>query len=135
MNKKRMVDIDDLMQYIATRTYKNNDSCLLVGDLQRIKSLFDDYAEVNCQPDVDVGDIVFVISKYEDIYQESNYKIYQCVVDRKTVKKRKSFSVKCGSKYNATFTQNSIGKTVFFSIDDAIDAVNKYPYEVIFDIS
>ena len=127
MNKKRMVDIDDLMQYIAIRTYKNNDSCLLVGDLQRIKSLFDDYAEVNCQPDVDVGDIVYTVSS-----TYCGYEIHECRVTRKTIKARESFSVNGEYPYSATFTKNSIGKTVFFTIDDAINFVKNRKYKVIF---
>ena len=127
MNKKRMVDIDSLMQYIAIRTYKNNDSGLLVGDLQRIKSLFDDYAEANCQPDVDVGDIVYTIS-----YTYDGYKIHECRVTIKTIKLRHSFSVKGTYPYSATFTKSSIGKTLFFTLDDAIDAMSGKKYKVIF---
>lgn len=127
MNKKRIVDVDDLMQYIAIRTYKNNDSGLLVSDLQRIKSLFDDYAEANCKPDVDVGDIVYTVSS---IYHD--YEIHECRVTRKTIKARESFSVNGEYPYSATFTKNSIGKTVFFTLDDAINSVKNRKYKVIF---
>lgn len=127
MNRKRMVDIDDLMQYIATRTYKNNDSGLLVGDLQRIKSLFDDYLETNYKPDVDVGDIVYTVSS-----TYYGYEIHECRVTRKTIKARESFSVNGEYPYSATFTKNSIGKTVFFTLDDAINSVKNRKYKVIF---
>ena len=122
-----MVDINDLMQYIATRTYKNNDSGLLVGDLQRIKSLFDDYLEANCKPDVDVGDIVYTVSS-----TYCGYEIHECRVTRKTIKTRESFSVNGEYPYSATFTKNSIGKTVFFTLNDAIDAMSDKKYKVIF---
>ena len=127
MNKKRMVDINDLMQYMAIRTYKNNDSGLLVGDLQRIKSLFDDYVEANCEPDVDIGDYVYTISHTYD-----GYEIHECRVTRKTIKARESFSVTGKYPYSATFTKNSIGKTVFFTLDDAISAMHGKKYKVFF---
>ena len=127
MNKKRIVDVDDLMQYIAIRTYKNNDSGLLVSDLQRIKSLFDDYAEANCKPDVDVGDIVYTVSSTYYVYE-----IHECIVTRKTIKARESFSVNGEYPYSATFTKNSIGKTVFFTLNDAINSVKNRKYKVIF---
>ena len=127
MNRKRMVDIDDLMQYIAIRTYKNNDSGLLVGDLQRIESLFDDYLKTNYKPDVDVGDIVYTVSS-----TYYGYEIHECRVTRKTIKARESFSVNGEYPYSATFTKNSIGKTVFFTLNDAINSVKNLKYKVIF---
>ena len=122
-----MVDVDDLMQYIAIRTNKNNDSGILVGDLQRIKSLFDDYLEANCKPDVYVWDIVYTVSS-----TYYGYEIHECRVTRKTIKARESFSVNGEYPYSATFTKNSIGKTVFFTLNDAINSVKNRKYKVIF---
>ena len=34
--------------------------------------------------------------------------------------------------YSATFTKNSIGKTVFFTLNDAINSVKNRKYKVIF---
>lgn len=69
---------------------------------------------------IDVGQTVYVITQR---YKSSPYEVIKCTVDRKTVKKRKSFSVSGsysnGYYYNGTFVENSINRNVFLIKDQA----------------
>ena len=69
---------------------------------------------------IDVGQTVYVITQYRF---SSPYEVVKCTVDRKTVKKRKTFSVSGrysnGNYYNGTFVEKSINRNVFFSKDNA----------------
>lgn len=60
---------------------------------------------------IDVGDTVWAITQYSKL---SDSEIIECIVNRKTVKKRVTFSVSGryinGNFYNGTFTESSIGK-------------------------
>lgn len=72
------------------------------------------------KPSVQVNDTVYVITKYS---VGSNEEVVKCKVTRMTYKKKFTFSVKGyygnGILYNANFTENSIGKNVFLSKEEA----------------
>ncbi len=72
------------------------------------------------KPTVQVNDTVYVVTKYS---AGSDREIIECRVTRMTYKKKFVFSVKGyynnGNLYNANFTENSIGKNVFLSIEEA----------------
>lgn len=74
---------------------------------------------------VDVGQTVYVVTKYGTC----SYEVIECLINRKTVKTRISFSVKGeyhnGNFYNGTFVEKSIGKTVFTDRDKAINYRNR----------
>lgn len=75
------------------------------------------YKEEN---NIDVGQTVYVITKR---YKSSPYEVIKCTVERKTVKKRKSFSVSGSYSndyyYNGTFVESSINRNVFLIKDQA----------------
>jgi len=72
------------------------------------------------KPSVQVNDTVYIVTKYS---VGSNKEIIECRVTRMTYKKKFVFSVKGyynnGNLYNANFTENSISKNVFLSIEEA----------------
>lgn len=74
---------------------------------------------------IDVGQIVYVITQYSKM---SSWEIIKANVDRKTVKRRKTFSVSGrynnGNYYNGTFVDSSIGKTIFLKREDAENKLN-----------
>lgn len=117
---KRMVDIDDLLNYIL------NASGVDIGDdyywdcfKESITRAFNEYTSMTV-PDVEVGQTVWVIRKeYSCALQKMKTEIIECKVHKKTIKKKYTFSVRGKKYYVGTFTKNSIGKTVFFSEEEA----------------
>ncbi len=81
----------------------------------------DEIAKLHKTSKIDVGQDVYVITKY---FSTSPYEIIECKVNRKTVITRSTFAVSGkyanGNWYNGTFVDNSIGKKVFLIKDDAI---------------
>lgn len=69
---------------------------------------------------VDVGQTVYVITQERFSFP---YEVVKCMVNRKTVKTRKTFSVSgrynSGDYYNGTFGEKSINRKVFQSKDKA----------------
>ena len=121
---KRMVDVDALITYLEEDTdfgYSSDIGSLVVA-IER-------FAE-NTVPDVEVGQTVYVITDgvWDDKLHKCDKTILECFVHKKTIKKRYTFSVRShekGNWYNGTFTINSIGKTVFFSREDALSKLKK----------
>lgn len=116
---KRMVDVDALMDYLENDTdlgYESDFMSLLQNAVERFTS--------TTVPNVEVGQIVHVITDGAYDFESGKNKkiIIKCVVHRKTIKTKYTFSVR-GRKgyynYNGNFTLSSIGKTVFFKEEDA----------------
>lgn len=119
---KRMVDIDDLLNFLLN-TYEVDIGDDYYRDVfeKSLKKAFNEYVSTTV-PDVEVGQTVWVIT--DGIYDWNNEKypkiIKQCFVHKKTIKKKYTFSVReVKGYYCGTFTKNSIGKTVFFSEEEA----------------
>ena len=76
--------------------------------------------ELGKENNIDVGQTVYVITQRR---KSSPYEVVECTVDRKTVKKRKSFSVSGrynnSDYYNGTFVESSINRNVFLIKDQA----------------
>lgn len=72
------------------------------------------------KPSIQVNDTVYAVTKYS---AGSDKEVIECRVTRMTYRKKFVFSVKGyynnGNLYNANFTENSIGKNVFLSIEEA----------------
>jgi hypothetical protein len=123
---KRYVDIDDLLDYLL------NKSNLDIGD-DYYREFFEESLKKCCEeyialtiPDVQVGQKVWAVTKdYNYELQKVQFFIKECHVIRIQIKKRMSFSVKGDSYYFATFTKNSIGKTIFFTEEDAKQRVEE----------
>lgn len=105
---------DELSQLIIDRNDVQN-------ALIELLNLVDDVIDlpVIAKPKVEVGDIVYVITQYGCGIEE----IVECKVTRLTHKNRFTFSVfgkyRNGNYYNANFTENSVGKKVFLSPEEA----------------
>ena len=71
---------------------------------------------VIAKPQIEVGNTVYVITKYSSI---SDKEIIECKVTKMQHKNRFTFSVHGkdgnGNFYNANFTEKSVGKNVFLS--------------------
>lgn len=69
---------------------------------------------------LEVGQDVYVLTQYSS---RRDYEVIKCRINRKTVKRRNTFSVSGhyanGNYYNGTFVENSIGRNVFVSEEDA----------------
>ena len=126
LTNKRMVDIDDLLDFLLNKRE------LIIGDddyresfNEDLREAFSEYASL-IVPDVEVGQTVWVIrKKYNYTKQVMQYEIVECKVHKKTIKKKYTFSVRGERYYTGTFTKNSIGKTVFFSEEEAKNYLNK----------
>lgn len=125
LTSKRMVDIDDLLEFLLNKRE------LIIGDdyyrerfNEDLTEAFKEYASMTV-PDVEIGQTVWVIrEKYNLDTQKIEHKIIECKVHKKTIKKKYTFSVRGTGYYTGTFTKNSIGKTVFFSEEDAKNYLN-----------
>ena len=124
---KRLVDIDALMSYL-----ENDTDLGYASDFMASLQIAVDNFIATTVPDVDVGQTVFVIT--DGNWNKESQKYDKCIikgyVHKKTIKKRYTFSVRkknndghfwCGG----TYTVNSIGKTVFFTEEDAKKALEK----------
>lgn len=70
--------------------------------------------------------IIWIISRdYHDIYS-----IKECHVHKKQIRARYTFSVRGRHYYCGIFTKNSIGKTVFFSKETAIESLKGKEYKL-----
>lgn len=123
---KRMVDIDDLLNYILNvRGVDIGDDYYWDCFKESITKAFNEYISMTV-PDVEVGQTVWVIRKeYSCVLQKMKTEIIECRVHKKTIKKKYTFSVRGEHYYVGTFTKNSIGKTVFFSKEEAENYLNK----------
>ncbi len=69
---------------------------------------------------LEVGQDVYVITQYSSF---SSYEVIKCKINRKTVKRRNTFSVsghyENGNCYNGTFVEKSIGRNVFIFKEEA----------------
>lgn len=69
---------------------------------------------------LEVGQDVYVLTQYSS---HRDYEVIKCRINRKTVKRRNTFSVSGhyanGNYYNGTFVENSIGRNVFVSEEEA----------------
>lgn len=126
LTNKRMVDIDDLLDFLLNKRE------LAIGDgyyRERFnEDLIDAFKEYTSMtvPDVVIGQTVWVIRKKYSCQSESfKYEIIKCEVHKKTIKQKYTFSVRGEHYYTGTFTKNSIGKTVFFSEEEAKNYLNK----------
>jgi hypothetical protein len=124
---KRMVDVDALMKYLSDWMYFGEHHAKDVEE-----SLYERTEEFisTVVPDVEVGQHVFVITdgKWDSTTQSHPKEVIECVVHRKTIKTKYTFSVRGhnhGNYYNGNFTLSSIGKTVFFTEEDAKKALEK----------
>ena len=123
---KRMVDIDDLLDFLLNKRE------LVIGDdyyrerfNEDLIEAFKEYTSMTV-PDVEIGQTVWVVRKtYSYSENKEQYEIIECKVHKKTIKKKYTFSVRGGRYYTGTFTKNSIGKTVFFSEEEAKNYLNK----------
>lgn len=119
---KQLVDIDELLQFLSDNGFDIDDGVWNKHEMS-LRELFDEYKK-NTIPDVEIGQTVWVISRdYHDIYS-----IKECHVHKKQIRARYTFSVRGRHCYCGTFTKNSIGKTVFFSKEAAIESVNGKEY-------
>ena len=117
---KRMVDIDDLLDFLLNKRE------LVIGDdyyrerfNEGLIEAFKEYTSMTV-PDVEIGQTVWVVRKtYNYSENKEQYEIIECKVHKKTIKKKYTFSVRSEHYYIGTFTKNSIGKTVFFSEEEA----------------
>ena len=121
-----MVDIDDLFDFLINK-YEVD-----IGDdyyrncfNESLKKAFDIYISTTV-PDIKVGQTVWVIRKdYNYDKQKMEYEILKCKVHKKTIKSKYTFSVRGEYDYGGTFTKNSIGKTVFFTEEEALKALEE----------
>ena len=123
---KRMVDIDDLLDFLLNKRGLNIGDEFYMDVFEKdLKKAFNEYISMNV-PEVKIGQTVWVISKYYSLEEEKiKYKIIKSEVRKITIKSRYNFSVRGEHNYSGTFTKGSIGKTVFFSEDDAENYLNK----------
>lgn len=123
---KRMVDIDDLLDFLLNKRELDIGDDYYRGFFNEdLKAAFKEYASMTV-PDVEIGQTVWVIrEKYNLDTQKIEHKIIECKVHKKTIKKKYTFSVRGAGYYTGTFTKNSIGKTVFFSEEDANNYLSK----------
>lgn len=120
---KNLVDMDELLQFLSDNGFDINDGIWNKYEMS-LKEAFEEYKKNNI-PDVEIGQTVWIVRKgYKD-----KYEIRKCQVHKKQIRNRYTFSVQ-SCWYNGTFTKNSIGKTVFFSKESAIDSLNSKEYEV-----
>lgn len=121
---KQLVDIDELLQFLSDNGFDIDDGVWNKHEMS-LREVFDEYKK-NTIPDVEIGQTVWVISRdYHDIYS-----IKECHVHKKQIRARYTFSVRGRHYYCGTFTKNSIGKTVFFSKEAAIESVNGKEYKL-----
>lgn len=120
-----MVDIDDLLDFLLNkRELKIGDDYYRDSFDEDLKKAFSEYVSMTV-PDVEVGQNVWVIrKKYNCTEQKMEHEIIECKVHKKTIKTKYTFSVRGDRYYTGTFTKNSIGKTVFFSEEEAKEYVN-----------
>lgn len=119
-----MVDIDDLLDFLLNKRE------LVIGDdyyrerfNEDLIEAFKEYTSMTV-PDVEIGQTVWVVRKtYSCSENKEQYEIIECKVHKKTIKKKYTFSVRGGRYYTGTFTKNSIGKTIFFSEEEAKEYV------------
>ena len=92
-----------------------------------LREVFEEYKK-NIVPDVEIGQTVWIVSQ-----EYNRIKIRECHVHKKQIRAKYTFSVRNRKYYYGTFTKNSIGKTVFFSKEDAIESIKnkKYEYEIV----
>lgn len=118
----RTADMDDLLHFLLN-DYELDSSDLSVS----LKMAFEKYKNERVL-DVDIGQDVWVITyDYNYSSQKLEGKILKCKVTKKLIKKKRTFTVREYPhpdpehvyRYCGTFTKNSIGKTVFFSEEDA----------------
>lgn len=126
LTNKRMVDIDDLLSFLLnTHEVEIGDDYYRSLFNDSLKEAFEAYAATTV-PDVEIGQTVWVIKQdYSYAKQKMEYKIIECRVHKKTIKKKYTFSVRGEHYYVGTFTKNSIGRTVFFSKEEAENYLNK----------
>lgn len=78
------------------------------------------------KPSVQVNDTVYVITKYS---VGSNEEVVECKVTKMTYKNKFTFSVKGhysnDNIYKANFVENSIGKNVFLSKEEAEKLISR----------
>lgn len=121
---KQLVDIDELLQFLSDNGFDINDGVWNKHEMS-LREVFDEYKK-NTIPDVEIGQTVWVISRdYHDIYS-----IKECYVHKKQIRTRYTFSVRGRYCYCGTFTKNSIGKTVFFSKETAIESLKGKEYKL-----
>lgn len=123
---KRLVDIDDLLDFLLNKRGLNIGDEYYTDVFEKdLKKAFDEYILMNV-PEVKIGQTVWVISKYYSLEEQKlKYKIIKSEVCKITIKSRYNFSVRGEHNYRGTFTKGSIGKTVFFSEEDAKNYLNK----------
>lgn len=123
---KRLVDIDDLLDFLLNKRGLNIGDEYYTDVFEKdLKKAFDEYISMNV-PEVKIGQTVWVISgsySYEE--RKVKYRIIKSEVAKITIKSRYNFSVRGEYNYKGTFTKGSIGKTVFFSEQDAESYLNK----------
>ena len=124
----RIVNIDDMLSYLSNKGVDVDDN-YYIGNKYTLRELFDlYYKERSSAPEVKIGQTIWVIkTEYRLEQKDFEYKIIECEVRSIMLRERYSFSVtnKRGVNwYSATFTKNSIGKTVFLTQEGAEKFIN-----------
>lgn len=75
---------------------------------------------------LEVGQEVYAVTQWSKM---SDFEVIKCTINRKTIKTRKTITVKGryfnGSPYHGNFAENSFGKTIFLSEEEAKEACDK----------
>lgn len=113
MNNERRMNGDKFVEFVASETEDP-------GLAATVKDLVNKYLNKNV-PQVSVGQEVWVVNGYDKHW----YIIKGCVT-RVQLKKTYSFAVHYnGRNAGAAYSKNSIGKTVFFTEEDAKKAIEE----------
>lgn len=114
MNDERRMDGDKFVEFVSRET---NDANLA----ETVKNLVNKYLNRNV-PQVSVGQRVWIVNGYAQ-----NWYIVKGYIARVQLKKKYSFAVYYDgwSKRGAAYSKNSIGKTVFFTEEDAKKAIEE----------
>jgi len=83
---------------------------------------------------VEIGQTVYVLRKNYKYDRNYNtvivHSILECKVTKKQIKTVASFTVKSNNDYYGTFRENSIGKTVFFTKEEAENYAKRKKYKI-----
>lgn len=98
--------IDEIIEKLA----KYEDSGLEPEEVESLKN----------SSSLEVDREVYVVTRYS---KTSGYEVIKCRIKRKTIKTRKTITVKGrysnGNPYHSNFVENSLGKTIFLSEEEA----------------
>lgn len=119
---ENLVDMDELLKFllneynivIKDKKYREQKKEDLINWFEFYKNNISDV------PNVKIGQTVWVVKgDYSCEKERRVFDVIECVVSKKTIKKRYNFTVTGEHYYIGTFTKSSIGKTVFFTEEEA----------------